>query len=74
MIAHILGKNSNNPCPNTSEEVQRVARVEKKGKKKKREWKGEGSSNENDGQKKRVRGKLLTNVEVTLKQSHLKVF
>ena len=52
MIAHILGKNSNNLCPNTSEEAQRVARVEKKGKKKKREQEGEGSDNENDGEKK----------------------
>lgn len=74
MIAHILGKNSNNPCPNTSEEAQRVARVEKKGKKKKREREGEGSDSENDEEKKRVKRKLLTNVEATLKQSHLKVF
>jgi hypothetical protein len=73
MIAHILGKNGNNPCPNVSEDAQKTARTEKKGKKKKREREGEGSDSEND-EKKRVKRKLLTNVETTLKQSRLKVF
>ena len=52
MIAHILGKNSSKPCPNTSEEAQKVARAERKGKKKKREWEEEESDSENDGEKK----------------------
>jgi hypothetical protein len=75
MIAHILGKNSNNPCLNASEEAQKTARTAKKGKKKRgREKEGEDSDSENDGEKKRVKRKLLTNVEATLKQSRLKVF
>jgi len=73
MIAHILGRNGSNPCPNTSEEAQKMARAEKKGKKK-REWDGGGSDSENNGEKKRAKRKLLTNVEATLKQSQLKVF
>jgi hypothetical protein len=33
-IAHILGKNSSNPCPNASEDARKAARTVKKGKKK----------------------------------------
>ena len=73
MIAHILVKNGNNPCPNVSEDAQKTARTEKKGKKKKREREGEGSDSEND-EKKQVKRKLLTNIKTTLKQSQLKVF
>ena len=73
MIAHILGKNGGNPCPNTSEEARKVARTEKKGKKK-RARDGEGSDSEIDGEKRRMKRKLLTNIEANLKQSQLKVF
>jgi hypothetical protein len=73
MIAHILGKNNSNPCPNTSEDARKTARAEKKGKMKKRERDGQGSDSE-DVTKKRVKRKLLTNVEANLKQSQLKVF
>lgn len=83
MIAHILGKNVNNPCPNASDDAQKTARREKKSQKtargekkdqKKREREEEGSSSENEGEKRRVKRKLITNVEATLKQSQLKVF
>ena len=74
MIVHILGKNGSNPCPNASENAQKTARDEKKGKTKKREREGSGSSSENDGEKKRAKRKLLTSVQTTLKQSRLKVF
>jgi len=73
MVAHILGKNGNNPCPNASDGTLRVAREEKKGKKK-RQREGPGSGSENDGGKKRAKRALLTNVQTTLKQSQLKVF
>ena len=51
MIAHILGKNGNNSCPNVSEDAQKTVRTEMKGKKKKREREGEGSGSENDEKK-----------------------
>jgi len=73
MVAHILGKNGNNPCPNASDGALRVAREEKKGKKK-RQREGPGSGSEDDGGKKRAKRALLTNVQTTLKQSRLKVF
>ena len=73
MIAHILGKNGQNPCKNASIEAQKTAREEKKGKKK-REREDSGSGSENDGEKKNAKRKLLTSIQTTLKQSQLKVF
>lgn len=72
MIAHILGKNGHNPCPNASVNAQKTAKTEKKGKK--REKDGSSSDNENGREKKKAKRKLLTNVETNLKQSRLKVF
>ncbi len=74
MVAHILGKGGNNPCPNSSSEARKTARQVKKGKaKREREDSEAASENEDDGEK-RVKRRLLTDVEATLKQSRLKVF
>lgn len=73
MIAHILGKNGRDPCPNASDDAQKTARKEKKDPKGKR-VRDEGSDSDNEEEKKQVKRKLLTKVETNMKQSQLKVF
>lgn len=58
MIAHILGKNGNNPCPNASEDAQNMVKAQKKGKKK-RGRETEGSDTDNGVEKDRQRENCL---------------
>ena len=44
MVAHILGKNGNNPCPNASDGALRVVREEKKGTKKRGRGKAQAAA------------------------------
>jgi hypothetical protein len=56
MIAHILGKGSNSPCPNTSSEACKTARRLKKGKGK-QEWEDSSSDSEEDNMEKKPKKK-----------------
>lgn len=74
MIAHILGKGGNSPCPNASSEARKTAKKLRKGKgKRTRDDSGSDSDSDDDNDKKPKR-KLLTKVETSMKQSQLKVF
>ncbi|GLB45578.1 putative protein of unknown function (DUF 659) [Lyophyllum shimeji] len=73
MIAHILGKGGNSPCPNSSSEARKTARSLKKGKGK-RVRDDSGSDSDDDDGAKKPKKKLLTKVETSMKQSQLKVF
>ena len=73
MIAHILGKGGNVPCPNASSEARKTARMLKKGKGK-RSREESGSSNDDTEESPGPKKKLLTKVETSMKQSHLKIF
>ena len=71
MITHILG--GNKPCPNASLEAQTEAKAACKGKGKRMHE----ETNSDKGQssvEQLIRKKLLNNIEVSLKQSQLKVF
>ncbi|KAG6888519.1 hypothetical protein C0992_008317 [Termitomyces sp. T32_za158] len=72
MIAHILGKNGVNPCPNTSTQARKMAKALKEGRRKRS--KDEVSENQSDDEEGRKPKKLLTKVETSMKQSQLKVF
>lgn len=75
MIAHILGKGGNTPCPNTSSEAWKAARRLKKGKGKREQEDSSSKSGDDDlDTEKKPKRKLLTKVETLLKQSQLKVF
>ncbi|KAF8964926.1 ribonuclease H-like domain-containing protein [Flammula alnicola] len=71
MVAHILG--GKNPCPNASSAARKTAKAVKKGKGK-RERDDSSSESDNQSTKKPAKKKLLTKVETSMKQSHLKVF
>ncbi|RDB15234.1 hypothetical protein Hypma_004745, partial [Hypsizygus marmoreus] len=73
MIAHILGKGGNSPCPNASSKARKSARILKKGKGK-RVREDSDSNSDDDKSEKRPKRKLLTKVETSMKQSQLKVF
>ena len=70
MVAHISGRS---PCPNASPAARKTARALKKGKGK-RERDDSSSESDNQTTKKPAKKKLLTKVETSMKQSHLKVF
>jgi len=77
MVAHILGKGGNQPCPYTSAEARKTARKVKdpKGKAKRgRESSGSESGSDNHDERRPAKKKLLTKIKTSLKQSHLKVF
>jgi len=73
MIAHILGKGGNTPCPNISSEAWKTAQRLKKGKGK-RSQEESGSSDDDTEGKPGPKKKLLVKVETSMKQSQLRIF
>ncbi|PPQ78441.1 hypothetical protein CVT25_011885 [Psilocybe cyanescens] len=74
MIAHILGKSGNKPCPNASAKAHKTAKTMKnRGAKRVRDESDDDNEVSEDGPAKKTR-KLHTKVQKTFKQSHLKVF
>ena len=75
MVAHILGKGGNSPCPYASAEARKTARQVKDPKgKAKRGRESSGSDSEGDNERRPAKKKLLTKIKTSMKQNQLKVF
>jgi len=75
MVAHILGKGGNSPCPNASSEARKTARKVKNPEGEgKRGREDSGDDSDHEDRRRPAKKQLVTKVKTSLKQSHLKVF